>query len=72
MRSWLSVVLFIPWALLGGCEENKPVSGTGWGVFLSTHEHDGHKFVSARTVSSDGGVGVMHHPSCECLKGGKP
>ena len=72
MHSWLVVVLFIPWALLGGCGDGASTSVTdvGWGGTIRTVPHDGHTFV---TMSNGKGVGIVHHPGCECLtKGGRP
>lgn len=29
---------------------------------------DGHSFVVAQKMRYDGGISIIHHPSCDCLK----
>ena len=58
-----------------GCEDGNgtPPGGVaatnvGFGNYLQVVEHDGHKFVIASTKRAEGGISVIHHPSCDCLK----
>lgn len=38
------------------------------GIELKTMEHDKHLFVVGRAPSYNGGVSIIHHPGCPCLK----
>lgn len=65
------LVLIIPLWLLVGCGKpnNEPgVSTAGSWLEIRTVSHDGHKFILAQTGTADGGVSIIHHPDCECLK----
>ena len=40
---------------------------TGGGPFLTSVEHDGHRWVVCyRNTGYDGGVAIAHHPDCKC------
>lgn len=63
-------LLLIPWILIG-CDDAAVVSkrtNAAYSAELITTIHDGHKWVVAMTGHKDGGVSVVHHPDCECLK----
>ena len=64
MKTFLFAIVV---ALVGCDDANKPTSGQrafGVEVFITTHEHDGHKWVSA--TSSQGSISLTHHPDCKC------
>lgn len=72
--SKLLILLLIPFALLG-CDAKPADSVTHAGansggptVHVMTVTHDGHKIIVASSRRSDGGMSMIHHPSCECLK----
>lgn len=44
------------------------VTNIGTYLQLKTVSHDGHKFVVGMTGWKDGGVSIIHHPACECMK----
>ena len=76
MKKILWLILIVP-SLLLGCSEKldqTPKQGqaaTSYGPFVSTYEHDGHKFVvfyKSAYGTPEGGVSAVHHPSCPCLK----
>lgn len=65
MRYVLALALV---ALVGcndGCDGAK---SKGFGNYMQTVEHDGHKFILASTSTSTGGVSMIHHPDCPCGK----
>lgn len=65
------LLLLLPLVLVGCPPAGTTASGgTAWSS-LETLVHDGHTFVVARLLSSSGGVSVIHHPGCECLKARK-
>lgn len=63
MKYFFMLAFFI----LGGCD-SKPTTPVLSNAIVTSFQHEGHKFVMARTVSPDTGVAILHHPSCDCLK----
>lgn len=68
------LLLLIPWCLIG-CDGKPPDVDTsvvrtskGPDVYINTVTHDGHKLLVCSSGRMDGGVSMMHHPACECLK----
>lgn len=56
---------------LGGCDTHDastPVTTSGMWLRLVTVEHDGHKFICSQIGASQGGVSMLHHPDCQCVK----
>lgn len=43
-------------------------NSSGPDVYMMTVTHDGHKFVTASSAHNGGGISIIHHPACDCLK----
>lgn len=63
----MRTMLVLAFAFMVGCDFSEPVSGKSMvGIYITTHEHDGHKFVVVSSGNAQGGASVMHHPDCPC------
>lgn len=68
----ISLLMFAGLLLITGCDEKssaqKSQTNVGFGIELRTIEHDKHSFVVGYTGKTDGGLSIMHHPDCPCLR----
>ena len=58
-------------SMMVGCDVKEgpsTVTNVSFSVVIRTAEHDGHRFITANTGSMEGGMSIIHHPACACLK----
>jgi len=70
-RRLVTMIAMIIMILAAGCDQvsvPNDVKSVGFGNFLQTAEHDGHKWVICSTSKASGGVSIVHHPDCQCSK----